>query len=147
MATWFYWWIFSQWYSDFDYPEKCKLGIIGRVFDEVWLKNKFKAENRLGFIGHHMFSLFGCALGLKNLWTAFHYPPTLSMLRAVSYLPNQCTPTHEIIISELAELKSRYKTECGSVHFVCSPKSQIHLWIFEFCWIWWRSRKIRILLD
>jgi len=46
-----------------------QLGFTGGYFlnDILILIIQKNAENRMGFIGHHMFSLFGCALGLKNL--------------------------------------------------------------------------------
>jgi len=45
-----------------------QLGFTGGYFlnDITILLIQTKAENRAGFIGHHVFSLFGCALGLRN---------------------------------------------------------------------------------
>jgi len=47
---------------------KWQLGFTGGYFihDTAVLLYQTEAENRLAFIGHHLFSLFGVALGLKN---------------------------------------------------------------------------------
>ena len=63
MAAWIHWGLLHAWYGRFVLPHESTYTLKTTIVNNLSL---LKADNRIAFIGHHLFSLFGVALGLRN---------------------------------------------------------------------------------